>query len=60
MARHLREHSNLRCHWDNKMIASEKPAYQVQGVKASGIYHGKQCYESALKHYEQVENESLE
>ena len=60
LARQLKEHPNMRCHFDNILIPVNKPAYQITGgedIKAQGIYHGRQCYESALKHYEEVEKE---
>lgn len=57
MARKIPVRENIRCDWDHLIIPKGKYATQVVGdpetVKAQGIYHGKNCYESALTDYQQ-------
>ena len=57
MARKIKVETNVRCDWDHLVIEKGKYLTQVVGdpdtVKAQGVYHGKNCYESALADYEQ-------
>lgn len=56
MGRSIKITSNLRCDFDHKIIPQGKYATQIRGdesVKAQGIYHGRLCYEAALKDYEE-------
>ena len=61
MARKIRVDTNLRCDFDNGIIPIGKFATQIVGdpqtVKAQGVYHGRLCYESALRHYEELTKE---
>ena len=63
LARKIKVEIGIRCDWDHRPIEIGKYATQVQGdpkeIHAQGIYHGRQCYESALKDYEEKLKESV-
>lgn len=60
LARKIKVETNLRCDFDNKVIPIGKYATIVRGeqtLKAQGTYHGRPCYEAALRHYKELEKE---
>lgn len=49
----------IRCDYCHRIIPVGKNATKISGdssIKAQGIFHGKQCYEAAKNHYEELEN----
>jgi len=44
----------IRCDFCHKPIEYGKTATQIKEGDAQGIYHGRRCYEAAIKHYEQL------
>lgn len=58
LGRQIKIESNLRCDFDNHIIPIGKIGYQINTGKARGMYHGKLCYQSALKHYEELQKET--
>lgn len=54
MARQIKPGANLRCDFCHKIIPTNKVAYQVKDGEAQGIYHGRQCFGAAYKHYQEL------
>lgn len=64
MARKIKMETNGRCDYDFQIIRRGNYASQIIGdpetVKCQGLYHGRQCYEMALQHYnEKTKNNKL-
>lgn len=45
----------LVCDFCHKTIEKGRTATQIRDGKAQGMYHGRMCYEAALRHYEELE-----
>jgi len=64
LGRKIKVETNLRCDFDRGLIPVGKYATQIVGdpqtTKAQGIYHGRLCYEAALKHYEELLKEQTD
>lgn len=50
--------TNIRCDFDNKVIPKGKVAYEIKMGEAQGTYHGRFCYEAALKKYKDLKKAS--
>lgn len=57
LARAIKAGVNLRCDFCHKQIPKTKVAYQIKEGKAQGIFHGRHCYEAALKKYKDLEKQ---
>jgi hypothetical protein len=58
MGRQIKITTNLRCDFDHSIIPVGRVGYQITQGKAQGMYHGKLCYEAALKKYEELEKQN--
>lgn len=59
MARKIKMETNGRCDFCHGIIPVGRYGSEVrgEGVKAQGLYHGKECYDAAREHYEQMQGE---
>jgi len=48
--------TSRRCDFCNKIIPVGKVSYEIRSGDAQGTYHGRQCYEAALKKYRELQN----
>ena len=60
MSRKIKVETSIRCDFDSRVIEKGKYATQIVGdesVKCQGIYHGKNCYDAALNHFNEAKRE---